>query len=166
MKIKVCLLAVFAAILAGCSASDVLTIASVAIDGEVAGAAASGWTPGVVYGNLALGAVGCIGNEYNSADTKAVKYIKYAACVTAAEASAPVGQSPTQVAIIAGISAALNTLLIAEGASPVTPAATALARKNGTTVQAAKVTQYEGRPPFFVRRSVASAVKAAEAKKR
>ena len=58
-------------------------------------------------------------------------------------------------------------LLIAEGASPVTPAARALAKTKGTTVHAAKVAQYDGRrPPLFVRRSVASAVKAAEAKKR
>ena len=167
MKFKIFAALLCCLMLTACSASDVLTVTSVAIDGEIAGAAAAGWTQGVTYGDLALGAVSCIGNEYNTADTAAIKYIKYAACVTAAEAAAPNGQGATQIAILAGINAALNTLLIAEGASPVTPAARALAKTKGTTVHAAKVAQYDGRrPPLFVRRSVASAVKAAEAKKR
>jgi hypothetical protein len=162
MNLKLIPLAV-AALLVGCSASDVLTVATVAIEGEVAGAAASGWQPGVVYGDAALGGVSCIGAEFNSADAVAVKYTKYTACVVAAEASVPTGNA-SQMAIVAGIDAALNALLIAEGAQPVP--VTASRPIKAVAVAGVKVKQYDGQPPWLVRRDVESAIGKAKAAKK
>jgi len=150
-------------VLTACSASTALDIATAVITGEMAGAIASGWTPGVTYGDAALEAVSCIGTEYNSADAAALKYVAYTACVVSAEQTIPTGNG-TQLAIVAGINAALNVLLISEGAQPVPPVSVAV-RAHAASVQ--RVKQYDGhKPSLIVRHEVNDSIKHARLAKK
>lgn len=144
--------------LCACTASDVLTVATAAVSAEIDVASTEGWSAGITYGDAGLSAIACVGSEYNTADAQIIKNLKYTACVTQAEAGIPVAANTTQQAVLAGINAALEVLLVAEGAAPVTPNTEEFAKLHRTTVQALHVSQYDGKEPsLFVRRSVAGA---------